>query len=509
MHQNLLMRRYYRFILIALCFCSLPAVAQKQKIKSSPDKASLFNQYISAAMPLWKIPGMSVVVVKDGKVAFTKGYGVAQLGKGEAFTPNTASICASTTKAMTAVCMAMLVDEGKVKWSDKVADVYPALKLKDAYANSEVTIKDLFTHNAGLGNGDFLWELRYNTDEIIRRMRYIEPSYSMRSSFEYQNLMYIVAGEVIHALSGKSWEDFITERLFKPLSMNRTYALYSRLDKSQPHIATHLLSPDSVVQRIDYPLSNIGAPGGVWSTAEDMGKWLLFLLDSTKLNGKALLKPETYAQLFRPQALADGYTTQAVVKPHWNTYGLGWFQHDYRGGMLQYHTGSLPGAVAIAALIPEQQFGIYIFENLDHAELRHALVYKAIDLWCFGDNSRDWSKELFTLYADLHKKDEARKDERKKQRVTSTKPSLQLTAYTGSYESELYGPVTVSLVKDSLQLQFPGDNLVRLSHWHYDTFLGKSNNAWEGDWWMQFFLNRDGKVGELNVDGIVYKKKEK
>lgn len=328
----------------------------------------------------------------------------------------------------------------------------------------------------------------------------------MRASFEYQNLMYIVAGEVIHTVSGKTWEDFITERLFKPLGMNRTYALFSRLDKTQPHIATHFLSPDSVAQPINYLGYDIGAPGSVWSTAEDMGKWLLFLLDSTRLNGKALLKPGTYAELFRPQALADGYPTQAIVKPHWNTYGLGWFQHDYRGEMLQYHTGSLSGAVAIAALIPEQHFGVYVFENLDHAELRHALMYKAIDLWCFGDNSRDWSKELFALYADLYKKGEAKKEERKKQRVLATKPSLLLTNYTGTYENELYGKVAVSLVNDSLRLEFQGDKIVRLAHWHYDTFLGKSNNWWEGDWWAQFFLNRDGKVEELNADGIIYKR---
>ena len=193
------MRKYFvAAFILATC---IHAGAQK-KNETNNNIAAGFDTYIKNAMPLWKIPGLSIVVVKDGEVVFKKAYGFTELGKPAPFTTSTLSICASTTKAMTAACMGMLVDEGKIKWTDKVSDIYPALKLYDNYANASLTVKDLFTHNTGLGNADWLWLLGYSVDTIIQKMRLLQPAYSFRSSFIYQNLMYVVAGEVIHKVSG-------------------------------------------------------------------------------------------------------------------------------------------------------------------------------------------------------------------------------------------------------------------------------------------------------------------
>src|SRR5215469_14109348 len=169
---------------LALLF--LPVVVFGQKRSEIPAKAAVFDTYVQTALQRWKTPGMSIAIVKDGRVVFKKGYGVTELGKPAPFTTSTVSICASTTKAMTAVCMGMLVDEGKIKWSDKVSDVFPALKLYDNYVNSELTIKDLFTHNAGLGNADWLWVEGTPLDSIIYKMRLIPPAYTFHSSFVYQ-----------------------------------------------------------------------------------------------------------------------------------------------------------------------------------------------------------------------------------------------------------------------------------------------------------------------------------
>lgn len=496
-----------RIFLTAFALLLFVALHAQKKNSKSTDLTAKFDSYISSSMPLWKVPGLSVAVVKDGKIVFTKGYGVAEKGKAEPFTSSTLAICASTTKAMTAVCMAMLVDEGKVHWNDKVSDVYPALKLKDPEATAQITVKDLFTHNTGLGNADLLWVLRYPTDSIIYRMRQVEPAYSLRSSFIYQNLMYIVAGEVIHHLTGKTWEDFITERLFGPLGMQHTKALASRLATTEKKITPHVLYPDSVVRPIVYPPYEVGAAGGVWSNAEDISKWMLFLLDSTKLNGKPLLKAETYAELFSPQVIGEPYPTTAVVRHHWDTYGLGWFQHDFKGKMLQYHTGSLDGATAIIGLVPEEHFGVYVFGNLDHAELRHALLYKAVDLWCFNDDSRDYSKEFFSLYSGLHAVTKAKEVKEDSSRATGTHPSLQLKDYTGNFGNEIYGPATVVLEKDSLHIKVPGELRFTLSHWQYDSFRAMP----QYDWWtpvpVQFTINQMGKVSQFSFDGIVYKKK--
>ena len=185
---------------------------------------------------------------------------------------------------------------------------------------------------------------------------------------------------------------------------------------------------DSVVETIPFIDSKtVDAAGGVWCCTDDINKWMLFMLDSAKVNGKRLLKPGTYAELFKPQAMVTAkqfYPTKQLTHPHWTTYGLGWFQEDYKGKMVQFHTGSLDGAVAILGLIPDEDFGIYIFANMDHTEIRHALMYKAMDLFVFNDDKDDWSKDLYKLYTGVAAKNKTEEDSTNARRVLNTKPCL-------------------------------------------------------------------------------------
>jgi CubicO group peptidase (beta-lactamase class C family) len=503
MRKNLLSLAYTGL----LC---LSVAAQKKTVIA--DKDAIFDAYVQAGLKLWQTPGMSIAVVKDGKVVFKKGYGVSELGKPAAFSTSTLSICASTTKAMTAVCMGMLVDEGKVKWTDKVSDIYPALKLYDNYANSELTVKDLFTHNTGLGNADWLWVEGTPLDSIIYKMRLIKPAYSFRSSFTYQNLMYMIAGEVIHAVSGKPWNEFITQRLFVPLGMTHTYPSYSASINEPSHITPHFLYGDTLLKPIRYiEVKSVDAAGAVWSCADDINKWMLCLLDSTKVNGMRLLKPETYRALFTPQSMVtpeEFYPTARATKPHWTTYGLGWFQEDYHGKMVNFHTGSLDGAVAICGLINDEHFGIYVFANLDHTELRHALMYKAMDLWVFNDNSTDWSDSLHTIYKGIHNEGTKREKDFEAKRILHTRPTLALKEYAGAYSNELYGDAWIKSSGDSLILSFPNNINVGLSHWHYDTFLGRFEYEWMGKEWLTFRFNAEGRISGFSFMGIDYSKRE-
>jgi CubicO group peptidase (beta-lactamase class C family) len=502
------MRKYLLPILATIIVC-INATAQR---KARLDTSAYFDAYVQQTMQLWKTPGMSIVVVKDGNIVFKKGYGVTELGKPAAFTTSTLSICASTTKAMTAVCMGMLVDEGKVKWTDKVSDISPELKLYDNYANSELTVKDLFTHNTGLGNADWLWTLGNPLDTVINKMRLLKPAYSFRSSFIYQNLMYIVAGEVIHRVSGKTWDEFIKERLFTPLGMQHTYPNYTASVGEPSHITPHFMNDDSIVKPIRFiEYKGIDAAGGVWSCVDDINKWVLCLLDSTKINGKPLLKPETYAMLFTPASMvtpSQFYPTSKLIKPHWTTYGLGWFQEDYRGKMVNFHTGSLDGAVAICGLINDEHFGVYIFANRDHTEMRHALMYKAMDLWVWGDTKNDWSKDMFDMYNGMAVAAKKETKDFEAKRVLNTKPSLALKEYTGAYSNEVYGAANIALNSDSLTLTFPNNVVVNLSHWHYNTFLGKFESDWNGKDWLTFSLNAEGKVSGFSFLGMDYNKNE-
>lgn len=503
------MRKIWMPVIITVLFF-VQVQAQKKNTIAKLDVSASFDAYIQQALALWKTPGISVAVVKDGNVVFKKGYGVTELGRPEAFTTSTLSICASTTKAMTAVCMGMLVDEGKIKWTDKVSEIYPAFKLYDNYANAEVTVKDLFTHNAGLGNADWLWVIGTPVDTVIEKMRLLKPEYSMRSSFIYQNLMYVVAGEVIHKVSGKTYDEFIQERLFTPLGMLHTYPNYSLSVKEPSHITPHYMYKDSVVKPITFiEAKGIDAAGGVWSCADDINKWMMFMLDSAKANGKALLKPETYAALFTPSSFStnDFYPTAKLTKPHWTTYGLGWFQEDYRGKMVNFHTGSLDGAVAICGLVDDEHFGVYIFGNLDHTEVRHALMYKAMDLWVFGDNKNDWSADFYKMYKGLRNDGEKEETDFEAKRVLNTKPSLELKAYAGKYSNEIYSDAEIVNNNDTLMLQFPNHINVQLNHWHYNTFLGKFEYEWYGKTWITFSLNDEGQVASFNFSGIEYSKK--
>ncbi|HRI19379.1 MAG TPA: serine hydrolase [Panacibacter sp.] len=499
------MRKYCLAVLMLVIYVF--AGAQKKNAAAKNNIAAGFDTYIQNAMPLWKTPGLSVVVVKDGAVVFKKAYGVTELGKPEPFATSTLSICASTTKAMTAACMGMLADEGKIKWTDKVSDIYPALKLYDNYANSELTVKDLFTHNAGLGNADWLWVLGYPVDTVIQKMRLLQPAYSFRSSFVYQNLMYVVAGEVIHKVSGKTFDEFITERLFKPLGMEHTYANYPLSVNEPSHITPHFIFEDSIVKPIPYfDTKGIDAAGGVWSCADDINKWLLCLLDSGQVNGKRLLSPATYTALFTPESMSanEFYPTKKLTRPHWTTYGLGWFQEDYRGSMVNFHTGSLDGAVAICGLINDAHFGVYIFGNLDHTEIRHALMYKAMDLWVFGDDKNDWSKDFYKMYKDLHNDGNNEEKDFESKRVLNTKPSLDIKNYAGKYNSSIYGDAAIVYKNDSLILEFPNNINVLLSHWNYDTFLGKFERGWMGKDWLTFNIDAAGKISSFNFLGMDY-----
>jgi CubicO group peptidase (beta-lactamase class C family) len=346
----------------------------------------------------------------------------------------------------------------------------------------------------------------------LRRMKFIAPAYSLRSSYIYQNLMYMVAGEVIKKVSGKSWDEFITERIFKPLGMNNTYADYSTIAPTTARTTPHFKDKDNrdTIKAINYlSEDNVGAAGGVWSCADDMSKWLQFLLDSAQLNGKRLLKPETFAELFRPQAIVpvtQFYPTAQLTHPHWMTYGLGWFQHDYRGKMVQFHTGSLDGLVAIAGMIPDEHMAVYIFGNLDHSEIRHALMYKAFDLWCFHDNKNDWGNDLFKLYTGLSDTAKKREEEQAAKRVMNTHPSFTLSTYTGKYVSELYGNAEITFTNDSLVLKLPDHISLSLRHWNYDTFQGYYNNWWFGKSVVQFLTNAEGSISGFSMDGILFNK---
>jgi CubicO group peptidase (beta-lactamase class C family) len=499
--------------LVATVSLAQPAVAgrcHEEAAPQCPELSSRLDAYVQQAVTDWEVPGLAIAVVKDGETVFARGYGVRELGGEAPVDEHTLFAIGSTTKAMTAAAIGMLVDEGKLDWDSRVTDLLPGFELASPWMTRELTVRDLLTHRAGLGNADMLW---YRTGrepaDILHRVRYVPQAYSPRSSFIYQNLMYATAGAVVTEVSGMPWAEFVRSRIFAPLGMEGTVPLLAEtipLDNvAIPHDRV-----DGELQAIENAsVDNVDAAGSVWSSVADMAKWANFMLGSEPAPNSPLLQPRTRAELLTPQTIvtdAAFYPTAALTRPHWKTYSLGWFQHDYEGRAVSFHTGSIDGMVAIIGLIPDEELGVYVLANRDHAEVRHALMYKVFDLWGGRSDGRDWSAELRELYADLEQRGEEAATEQRASRIPDTSPSLALSAYSGLYVDELYGEIEISET-DGLRLSF-GELSADLGHWHHDTFEARWRHAWMGTMPVSFTIGIDGKVATLSTLGREFHRRD-
>jgi CubicO group peptidase (beta-lactamase class C family)/general stress protein 26 len=471
-----------------------------------------FDTRVSQIAKDWEAPGLAMVVVKDGAVVFAKGYGVRDLGQRERVDTRTLFAIGSTTKAMTAAALGMLVDEKKLAWDDPVTRHLPWFVLKDPGATREVTIRDLLTHRAGLPNSDLLWYGQPTPPRVILdRLRLLEPAYPIRSGFIYQNVMYAAAGAVVEAASGRPWERFLEERILRPLGMTDTLstgaALGSRTNRAEPHYRI-----EGRVSRIENAsVDGVAPAGSVWSSVDDMSKWMrLLLAGGVTPGGVRLLSESVVSDLFRPQTmvgLSAFYPTARLTSPSWTSYGLGWFQQDYAGVKVDYHTGSIDGMVAICGLIRSHGIGVFVLSNLDHMEARHALMFTVFDE-LLGRPSRDWSGEFMTLYARLQAEAEQAEKKETAQRKLNTRPSLDVREYSGRYSDPLLGEVEVSMAPGShgLRIRYGGAFVGNLDHWNFDTFRATWDAKWRGSALASFVLDPSGQAVELRLMGATFRR---
>jgi CubicO group peptidase (beta-lactamase class C family) len=498
-----------RLITAAIAALAVGAVVVQPAAVARQSPLAGFDAAVARAVVDWRTPGLAIVVVKDGQVVFGKGYGVREVGKAAPVDTQTLFAIGSTTKAMTAALVGMLVDEKKLGWDDPVVKHLPWFQLKDPYLTREITVRDLLTHRAGLGNADYLWYGQVTEpQEILRRVRLLDAAYSLRSSFIYQNLMYAAAGAVIEAAGGQTWEQMLRARIFEPLGMRGSIATAATLAQ-QPNVARPHDIINGELRAIDNAAVDAVAPAGsVWSSVQDMSKWMQMLLDGGTANGRVLLKPETVAELFRPQAMVTAqafYPTARLTKPHWTTYGLGWFQQDYRGRAVDFHTGSIDGMVAIHGLIRDERLGVYVLANRDHTEVRHALMLDVFDRYT-GGSGRNWSAELLKLYGDMQREADQRRQAEAARRVTGTSPSLALDRYAGTYSDPLFGEIVVSSDSGTLRLRYGTAYSGPLEHWHYDTFRATWDAAWRGTALVTFQLDAGGRPATARVLGGTFRR---
>lgn len=494
-----------RRLRVAALLLLAPALLSAQRAPSSHE--ATLDAFITKGMQDWKIPGLSVAVVKGDSVLYLKGFGVRRLGGAERVDTGTLFGMMSTTKAMTALALAMLVDSGKVAWNDPVTKHLPWFQLSDPHVTRELRVRDLLTHNAGLGNADLLWDRGdFSTREVLERVRGLPMAYSLRSSFIYNNVMYQAAGEVVAAASGMPWAEFVATRIMAPIGMSRSHPTLSAVRSSgDANVSAAHWEFDDGIRAIDeQPVDVVPAAGAAWSSAADVAKWVRFWLDSGRVNGKRLVSEANFRELLRPHAFvpaSEFYPTAQVTRPHWVTYGLGWFEQDYRGKFVAMHTGSIAGRTAIFGLMPDERLGVYVFGNLDHAEFRHALMWRVFDLYT-GAPARDWSAEFLTLYGDLKARAAAAVKEREGKRVANTSPSVPLAQYAATYRHPVWGDVQVTLMDGALSMaigRLPA-NRGRLEHWHHDTFRGRLGDGRGGWTYVTFRLGASGTVAALRVE---------
>jgi CubicO group peptidase (beta-lactamase class C family) len=466
------------------------------------------DEYAAKAGFDWKVPGFAIAIVKDDKVVFAKGYGVLELGKPTPVDEHTLFAIASNSKAFTAAALAMLVDEGKVKWDDKVTKYLPAFELYDPYVTRELTIRDLLSHRSGLATfgGDLLWyESEYSRDEILRRIRFLKPASSFRSRFGYQNILFMAAGEVVAKVSGKSWDEFVRERFFVPLAMTRTVSTHAYLlnitNVAMPHNEV-----DGKLRVIRYgKVDNIAAAGGIKSSVADMAQWLRLQLGRGTYEGKKLFSSTASREMWTPHTVFSGISEQAEkLNPtrHFNLYGLGWILGDYQGRLQVSHGGGLDGMTSQVSLMPEEKLGVVVLTSSE-TPLSAILANKVLDVF-LGVPARDWNAEFLARARENGANRDADR-KREQSRVPQTNPSLEQFAYTGTYSGEMYGDAKVTEENGKLVLRFvPSPYFVGdLEHWNFDTFRVKWRDSIVYPFprgFVTFTVNPQGKVDEMKID---------
>jgi len=458
------------------------------------------------ALKIWEVPGVSVGIVRDGRVIHLAGYGVRKLGGKDPVTPDTLFQIASCTKAFTTTAMAMLVGQRKMGWDDSVRNYLEYFRLADPSADRLVTLRDLVCHRTGLGSHDLLWyHAPWSQREAVRRIGWMPPDLQFRSSFHYQSTMVAAAGYAVEAVLGKgrTWEGFVREKFLQPLGMKRTFCT-SKEALEQMDLATpHRENRQEQLKAIDwYQMKDPDPAGSIVSCARDLCQWALFHLRQGKVeqNGKQV-------QLVNPVALAETHSPQNIIpldgidhlmNPQTDhmAYCMGWVRHDYLGRLILAHSGAIDGFRAHIKLAPKENIGIVLLNNRHGTDMNTALGYTLLDRILKLEQPIDWNEHVGKVAKT--RDDYVKQDfkDRKKNQVAGTKQSLPNAGYVGKYKDQVFGEARITEEDGKLFWNWSSFKCP-LEHYHYDAFIAKSELL--HDPFVQFGLGLDRKVVTMNV----------
>ncbi len=456
-----------------------------------------FSEFVAKTMAEWKVPGMAVAIVKDGKVVFAEGFGFRDVERGLKVTPHTIFPIGSCSKAFTAADVGILVDEGKVGWDEPVRTYLPDLKLQDEYASAHITSRDMLSHRSGLPRHDLMWiGGQFDRRELYDRIRYLEMNKELRSAWQYQNLMFMTAGYLVGKVDGSSWEDFTQRRILDPLGMKETNFSVALTQKAADFSRPYMEIKDKIEPVPYRDITAVGPAGSINSNVLDMAQWVLLNLNKGKFGDKQVVSEASMAQIHSPQMLVPMPIQYDEVL--YSSYGMGWVIEPYRGHLLVWHNGGIDGFISQVAFLPRENAGLVILSNLNGNPVP-GIVYLNIVDRLLGLDQVDWNKRTKDEIAKGKAEDEKARKEADRDRKPDTRPSHPLADYAGDYENPGYGTLSVVKDGDGLKLKMP---LLEgpLSHYHYDVFelkamiLGQEQNSKVG-----FATDSKGNIASLSV----------
>lgn len=466
-------------------------------------KLSGFDQYMDTILKDWNCPGIAVGIVAKDKLVFAKGYGYRDYEKKLPVTSGTLFQIASNTKLFTAVSTGLLVEDKKLEWDKPVRQYVPTIQFYNDELNNTVTIHDMLSHRTGMSRHDFIWyKSDFSRKDLFERLKYLEPSQPLRTGFLYNNMMYISAGYIIELLSGKPWEDFVRQNIFQPLGMNNTVFTVKEMVRQDDHAEPFNEKRDTtLLYRIPIyeDQAAVGPAGSIISNVNDMSHWLIALMNDGMYDGKQVIPPAVIKATYAPSIAMPntGLETKRYREIFNSVYGMGRWTASYRGHLLAYHGGDLPGLHSQVSCMPYDSIGVLVFVIGDQSQPLYNVVTYNVYERMLGLDQTPWSDRRLT---DAKKEKALGREGRSKaggDRVADAKPSHALADYTGEYLHPGYGIINVTqgdtgLVFESHRIKLP------LNHYHYDRF-DTPNDEEDGQYSLNFGTNPQGEIDRLTV----------
>lgn len=472
------------------------------------------DSLVSKALELTPSVGVAVAVVKDGKVIHLKGYGLTSNDGKKKVNENTLFAIASNSKAFTTAALSILVDEGKLSWQDKVVDHIPQFKMYNDYVTANFNITDLVTHRSGLGlgAGDLMFipdGADFSINDVVSSFQFQKPTSAFRTQFDYDNLLYLVAGEVVARVSGMSWGEFVTTRIFKPLGMNNTVPSSVTLNENSNLAMAHRSYGDEIKQLEIYNVGMMGAAGGIYSSANDLSKWMLMQLNRGKYGenlSNQIFSERSQSEMWKPQTNMEFNIKSEIRKStHFVAYGLGWFIFDVNGKIVIEHGGALPGMLSRTMLIPEQNLGVVILTNSDPGGYAYFSLSETIIDSYLEIEKKDWVQYLAERTKENSNESDSVTNAVWETIKKSNTSNINLNDYVGDYEDDWFGKVELSLKGD--QLWFTSKRSPKLNGQMYFYKATTFAIKWEYtdmpcDAFATFNLDEEGKTISIKMKGI-------